>query len=167
MAKQVRSIRWLALLCGAVAMAPVRAQEAAVDETPPLPEYRVELIVFEYLDSKGADEDWTADPLRELTATAPVVDSDTSIEGSIDETDETVAAPAVEVEFRYRPVSDDVLSFGEYVDQMRRSRDFRPLIHTAWEQPGYPRDVASPLDLARIVRLPERLNGTVTLWLGR
>ncbi|MEM1261810.1 MAG: CsiV family protein [Pseudomonadota bacterium] len=165
MGKLLHSARATAAVLAALVSAPVVAQQTVMDEPEPLREYRVELLVFEYLDSKGAEEDWSADPLRELAA-ANETEQD-NLEPDVDPLEEPPSAEdATVIEFRYRPVEAD-LKFDDYVDRMRRSRDFRALIHTAWEQPGYGRDVASALDLARVTRLPDRLSGSITLWLGR
>jgi hypothetical protein len=44
---------------------------------------------------------------------------------------------------------------------------YRPLLHTRWTQPALEQDLSTALDLRRIGNPPLRLDGTVTLYLGR
>ncbi len=140
------------------------AQDASDEPDAPLPEYRVELIVFEYLSASGADEDWSADPRRDLMPyELPGTTSDDDV---VEDTAKPVTTPRTTLSFS--PANDGDMLLAEAYNKMRLSRDFRPMVHTAWRQPGYPRDAKAPrLDLRRVARLPGRLRGTVALSLAR
>ena len=156
-----RTLAGVLVALASSALHPVTAQE---DDDSALPVYRVELIVFEYLSSLGSEEDWSADPRRTLTTTpGDAVSGETDdIPTAVDEAAST-AMPAL----RFRLVDADGEALTDAFGHMRASRDYRPLLHTAWEQPGYARDGAPGLDLARVDSLPARLRGTVTLSLAR
>ena len=154
---------------GAVTGALAQDRPAPAEEPAPLADYRVEVLIFEYLTTTGAEEDWSADPLRELAASAPgdgdrTSPTETTTPARLTDTARAVTEP---MELRYRLVDNSELQLVDAYARMRGSRDFRPLLHTAWEQPGYPRDNAPTLDLARVGQLPARLGGTVALSLGR
>ena len=121
----------------------------AEDEAPePLRDFKVEMIVFEYTNAPANSEDWTGPTPAESADIA--------------------AAPRPKkAALQYQSVPEEAYELGEITAKMRRSRDFRPLIHTAWTQPGYRKDEAPPLSLQRVARLPSRLNGRATLYLSR
>ncbi len=145
-------------------------QEVAADAEAEveLPEYRVEMIVFRHLEDNGAEELWSYDP---DAAAGEAAEPDAPAEDG----DDTLQTPAVpeeadaepEPELRYRITDGADLEMGDIVERMRRSRNFRPLWHGGWSQPGYPRGDAPALALDRLGPLPAGLSGMVTLSLSR
>ncbi len=117
----------------------------AQDEAP-LREFTVEVIVFENL-SASTEEHWNYVPSSDRSDAA---DSDKRRE---------LAALRFQVA--------DSLTLDDIFTKMRQSRDYRPLVHTAWTQPGYSEATAPPLPLDRVTRLPRNLSGEITLHLSR
>lgn len=175
----------------------VHAQEPLPEEEPaPLPlEYQVELIVFEYTGAGlGTTEDWRgadvepppgageqpgaegelerdAEPGTALE-TGALSDSETPPESPTGIGPAAGDEPFPEEEeeptpLRFAPAPEEALELGGALDELARSADYRPLVHTAWRQPGYPPEDAPPLDLARVADLPARLGGTATLFRSR
>lgn len=121
----------------------------AQDEEPePLRDFKVELIVFEYTNATATAEDWTGPTATE------------------DPTEPAARGPK-KAALQFQSVPGDELELTELATKMRQSRDFRPLVHTAWTQPGYRKNEAPALALQRVARLPSRLAGHATLYLSR
>jgi hypothetical protein len=166
------------------------AAAAETEEAEPLEQYRVELIVFEYGDAlTGTTEDWSAPveavPDSEAPAdedasaadlaeasqagrdasgadgTAPGAAGDNTADetGAVGEPEETV--------FRFMPVPEEERQLGELYRRLANADGYEPLLHVAWQQPGYGPDVSQPLDLARLAELPERLRGEARLYRSR
>lgn len=132
-----RPLLWLCL--AALGALPVFAE----DEEP-LREFTVELIVFSY-SGASTEEAWNYAPESEPQA--------------------STTTPAKKAALRFE--REDALTLTEIYEKMRRSRDYRPLVHTAWTQPGYAAEDAPSLPLDRVARLPRDLSGKVTLHLSR
>lgn len=160
-----------------------------------LEQYRVELIVFEYGDSlAGTTEDWSAppDPADDTVAgdeTGTEGDAETSEGGTLrDErlqqrpvTDATSPSapgdPAGETGiggdlpeepvFRFMPLPEEELELAEVYRRLRNTDGYQPLLHVAWQQPGYDPETAQALDLSRLAELPDRLHGEVRLYRSR
>ncbi len=97
------------------------------------PWYTVELIVFEQLDSQGLfGERWPLDPGRPAVEEALVL----SPPGG------DRAAPSGTAPTAFELLGKEDLALRETWSRLRRSRGFRPLLHVAWRQPGYPRTEA-------------------------
>ncbi|MEO0997922.1 MAG: CsiV family protein [Pseudomonadota bacterium] len=167
------NLRAFAYLTAALAFAgnvSLAQQDGAADADADveLPEYRVEMIVFRHLEDNGAEELWSYDPDADTAATPAGTDPDAPPDGTVaagQAIEEEDAEP--EPELRYRITDGTDLEMGDIVDRMRRSRNFRPLWHGGWSQPGYPRGNAPALALDRLGPLPAGLSGMVTLSLSR
>ena len=113
----------LVFLLGLVAVAPARAQEA-----PPL--YDVELIVFEQINGPG-DE---ARPLAE--SRPPVTDAWNPAEAAGLAPTLPASAEAA------RSLPESAFRLDTQAARLARGRAYRVLLHTAWRQPGLPREEA-------------------------
>jgi hypothetical protein len=161
----------------------------------PLEQYRVELIVFEYGDSlAGSTEDWSAPPdPADDTATGDEADTGTEADAAesgavrgdrlperpvaeaaspgasadpADETGSDADQPEQPV-FRFMPLPEEELELGEMYRRLRNTDGYQPLLHVAWQQPGYDPETARPLALSRLAELPERLQGEARLYRSR
>ncbi|WP_405220148.1 CsiV family protein [Lentisalinibacter sediminis] len=173
-----------------VAAGPVSAQEQAApgsaagtvpadtDADEALEQFRVELIVFEYGDSlAGTTEDWSAppDPVED-TATVDGAETGTEADTEADteaaetgETGETGIAgdPPEEPVFRFMPLPEEELELGELYRRLGNTDGYEPLLHVAWQQPGYDPETARSLDLSRLAELPDGLQGEARLYRSR
>ncbi len=140
----------LSALACALLMLPALARAQTDDPAPePVREFRVEMIIFEYTSPSATEEDWRG-PMIQETEQA--------------ETGEPAPRKAA---LSFRSVEPATYKLSSIFQRMRGSRDFRPLIHTAWIQPGYAKSEAPELALGRVARLPQKLNGTARLHLSR
>ncbi len=143
----------------------LRAQELTAGELaaeePALDEYRVELVVFEYPRLAGTNEDWRPRPEPAPDVAEEVVDDGEPAASMTEPVIEEVQA------FRYVPLADADMTLGDVVRRLRASGTYQPLLHVAWQQPGFDRETARPLDLERIGRLPSRLSGDARLYRSR
>ncbi|WP_405234655.1 CsiV family protein [Lentisalinibacter salinarum] len=160
-----------------------------------LEQYRVELIVFEYGDSlAGTTEDWSAPPdSADDTATGEETgteaDAETSEGGTLRD-DRPQQRPVTDASspnapgdpasgtgvggdlpeepaFRFMPLPEQELELGEVYRRLRNTDGYQPLLHVAWQQPGYDPETAQALDLSRLAELPDRLQGEVRLYRSR
>jgi hypothetical protein len=167
---------------------------ALESEEAPVRRYKVELIVFEYLDSPASGEIFLPDISEEQ-----IPDDDTYPS----EMDPGEAAIFGDDAFRPTPTGSppqdeagadidrarlllepleeiptletagfEILDPADYelndvFDKLERLDAYRPLMRGAWIQPALERDETLPLKLRRIGDPPLRLDGTVTLYLSR
>ena len=99
--------------------------------------FTAEIIVFDDLRSEGLHaEHWPADPgepsLRNAIELTRLLD---------DSSDDAVHA--------YRLVNPSRLALGGVWNSLRRSANYRPLLHAGWHLPGLPRTSARPVHLRR------------------
>ncbi|AMN47290.1 hypothetical protein ACG33_09325 [Steroidobacter denitrificans] len=146
---------------------PARAQQAELQS------YDVELIIFRTLSSDATAEDGPREadtgpafllPDEEHSPfdTGPA-DSGSSDTGSSD-TGARTLSPAAE-NFPALPASRYQLT--AIADTLRRSRNYRPLAHFGWTQPGYPRHAARFLSIDSKVPAGSGLSGRIALTRGR
>lgn len=165
------------------------AAAAAAEEAEPLEQYRVELIVFEYGDAlAGTTEDWSA-PVEAVPKDEPLADEDAAAGDTADVAQDGPDAPAAgdaapvaagdtadetradgepeEPLFRFMPLPEEERELGELYRRLANADGYEPLLHVAWQQPGYEPDASQPLDLARLAELPGRLRGEARLYRSR
>jgi hypothetical protein len=124
-----------------------------------LQSYDVELIVFRTL-STATPENWQAESRG---AHAPL---QTAEEDSQDA--EAIIAPlptAPTMTFPALPPSKFKLT--ALTDTLRRSRNYQPLVHFGWTQPGFPRGEARYMSIDGLVPANSGLSGQVALARGR
>ena len=165
------------------------AAAAGAEETEPLEQYRVELIVFEYGDAlAGTTEDWSA-PVETVPEDEPPADEAAAAADTADAAQDATDAPAAgtaaagaaadtadeagadgepeQPVFRFMPLPEDERELGELYRRLANADGYQPLLHVAWQQPGYEPDASQPLDLARLAELPGRLRGEARLYRSR
>jgi len=69
--------------------------------------------------------------------------------------------------FRFMPLPEEELELGEVYRRLGTTEGYEPLLHVAWQQPGYEPEAARPLDLSRLAELPDGLQGEVRLYRSR
>jgi hypothetical protein len=166
---------------------------ALENEEEPVRRYKVELIVFEYLDSSGSGEvfmpDVSDEPNPDDTYPSEMDPGDAAIFGDdafrpapTESLPEDEAGADVDRErLLLEPLEEiptletagfEILDPTDYelndvFDKLERLDAYRPLMRGAWIQPALERDETLPLKLRRIGDPPLRLDGTVTLYLSR
>ena len=95
--------------------------------------YTVEMIVFERIgDANLDDEVWLADPGRPPIEESVEIDRASGLALAEELGEGGAAAP-----YAFRPLNRSQFRLGGVFSRLRDSRDYRPLLHIAWHQPGY------------------------------
>jgi hypothetical protein len=147
----------IAKVCGMVALALVASASA---QQTGLQSYDVELIVFRTLATKATPEEWRleAGSSEQPAATA---EADSTEE-------ERVAAPAPSAPLTAFPALPQAkFKLSAIADTLRRSRNYQPLAHFGWTQPGFPRGDARYLSIGELVPASSGLAGQIALSRGR
>lgn len=136
----------------AAAILPASAQQAE-----PLQNYDVELIIFRHLSDKATPEEWGLEA-AEAGQRLAIPDDESTVVAAPSDTTATTSFPALPAaKYKLTPIEES----------LRRSRNFRPLAHFGWTQPGYPRDAAKFLAIQPLVAESSGLLGQVALSRGR
>jgi Peptidoglycan-binding protein, CsiV len=145
----------LITLCGALnAFAlPATAQaQAAVALTS----YDVELVIFRVVNPTGTPEEWSLEEAAAKTRLAvPDEDSTTT----------TANAPTATANFPTLPAARIRLAGAE--DALKRTRNYRPIVHLAWSQPGFTSQGAQAVPVDATSPEGGHVFGQVTLSRGR
>jgi hypothetical protein len=139
----------------AVALTPASAQQP----TAPLQSYDVELVIFRTLTSNASPEEWGME--------AAAAGQRMSIPDDEASPFDTTAAPPPVASASFPALPPARYKLGGITDTLRRSRNFQPLAHFGWTQPGYPRDTAKYLSINSMVPASSGLVGQVALSRGR
>jgi Peptidoglycan-binding protein, CsiV len=142
---------WLAVILAA-AIVPASAQQGAV-----LQSYDVELVIFRNLSDKATAEEWSLEAAAAGQRLSIPDDEAVPVEPP-PETAATTSFPALPAaKYKLTPIEES----------LRRSRNFQPLAHFGWTQPGYPRDDARFLAIQPLVPGSSGLKGQIALSRGR
>lgn len=153
LAPALRALTVLAI-AGAAALTPASAQQP----TTVLQSYDVELLIVRTLTSNASPEEWGMEAAAAGQRLA-IPDDEPSPFGA------TEPAPIASATFPALPAAKFKLT--AIADTLRRSRNFQPLAHFGWTQPGYPRDVAKYLPINSMVPAGSGLRGQIALSRGR
>jgi hypothetical protein len=135
-------------------MVPASAQQAA-----PLQSYDVELIIFRTLATSGSAEQWSLEAAEATQRLAIPEDEPTPF---------ATPAPAVPVTTTAFPALPSArFKLTALEDTLRRSRNYQPLAHFGWTQPGYPRNAAQFIPISSLVPASTGLLGQIALSRGR
>ncbi len=124
-----------------------------------LQSYDVELIIFRTLTSQATPEAWPLDP----GATQPQGAADEEAPDA--ETTISPAPSAPTMTFPALPPAKFKLT--ALTDTLRRSRDYRPLAHFGWTQPGFLRGDARYMSLEGLIPADTGISGRIALSRGR
>jgi hypothetical protein len=136
-------------------LGPAAAQQTTV---PTIPMYEVELVIFRHLTASGADEAWNLESTVKEDLTIPDEDAVPFESPPAASASSTQSFPAL-------PPSKFKLTAID--DTLRRSRNYQPLAHIGWTQPGYARDAAPFLSVNAFVPNTSGLSGRMALSRGR
>jgi hypothetical protein len=142
----------LALLCSITLTA--SAQQAA----PVLQSYDVELLIFRTLSPNASPEEWRMEAAAAGQRLAIPEDEPEPF---------STSAPAPTTTSSFAALAPGKFKLTGIYDTLRRSRNYQPLAHFGWTQPGYPRGDAKFLTINAMVPAGSGIVGQVALSRGR
>jgi len=125
-----------------------------------LTSYDVELIIFRTLTSKATPEDWA---LEAGTANQHL----TTEEQTSEDGEQAIAPSPTAPMMTFPALQPSQLKLSAMADTLRRSRNYQPLAHFGWTQPGFPRGEARYMSIDGLVPAGSGLGGQVALSRGR
>lgn len=149
----MKKFLWVAFL--SVATLSASAQQA----TAVLQSYDVELVIFRTLNSNATPEQWSMEAAAAGQRLAIPDDEPSPFAAS-----EPPPAAATAT-FPALPPSKYKLT--AITDSLKRSRNYQPLAHFGWTQPGYPRGDAKYLNISSMAPAGSGIVGQVALSRGR
>lgn len=147
----------LAKLLGVLAAALVTTASA---QQSGLQSYDVELVIFRTLTSKATPEEW---PLEAGTPHQPIVSADEESPDS----EATIAPAPTAPTMTFPALASSKFKLTAIADTLRRSRNYQPLAHFGWTQPGFPRGDARYMSIDGLVPSGTGLSGQIALSRGR
>jgi hypothetical protein len=150
----MKQLTLIALL--SVATLTASAQQATT--TPVLQNYDVELLIFRTLNPNTSPEEWSMEAAAAGQRLAIPEDEPSPFASNDPAPTTTATYPALPpAKFKLQAIADT----------LKRSRNYQPLAHFGWTQPGYPRDEAKYLPINSLVPAGSGLVGQVALSRGR
>jgi peptidoglycan-binding protein CsiV len=141
-----------------VLLGTVTLSASAQQATQVLQSYDVELLIFRTLHSNASPEEWGMEAAAAGQRLAIPEDEPSPFSSSEPAPPTTAAFPAL---------SPGKFKLTTIADTLRRSRNYQPLAHVGWTQPGYPRNEAKFLTINSMVPAGSGLQGQVALSRGR
>jgi hypothetical protein len=149
----------LAKVLGLLLLAMVSS--AGAQQASGLQSYDVELIIFRTLSAKATPEEWRME--------AGTADQHLAIPAEDTQETETVVTPppasTPTVTFPALPAAK--FKLGSIADSLRRSRNFQPLAHFGWTQPGYARGEPHYMPIDALLPPNTGVSGQIALSRGR
>jgi hypothetical protein len=131
---------------------------ASAQQVVPLQSYDVELVIFRTLNPNASPEEWRMEAAAAGQRLAIPEDEPSPFASSEPVPATTATFPAL-APAKYKLTA--------IADTLRRSRNYQPLAHFGWTQPGYPRGDAKYLPINSMVPTGSGLVGQVALSRGR
>jgi peptidoglycan-binding protein CsiV len=142
-----------------IAVLGIATLTASAQQTPQvLQSYDVELLIFRTLNSNASPEEWSMEAAAAGQRLAIPEDEPSPFAS-------TEPVPTTTATFPALPPAKFKLT--AIADSLKRSRNYQPLAHFGWTQPGYPRDAAQYLPINSLVPAGSGLVGQVALSRGR
>lgn len=148
--------RLVAILVALLSAATLTA--SAQQPTPVLQSYDVELLVFRTLTANASPEEWGLEAAAAGQRLAIPEDEPTPF---------TSNEPAPVAAMSFPALTPAKFKLTAIAETLRRSRNYQPLAHFGWTQPGYARDSAKYLPINSLVPAGSGLVGQVALSRGR
>jgi hypothetical protein len=133
---------------------------SAQQSTSVLQSYDVELIVFRTLNPHASPEEWGMEAAAAGQRLA-IPDDEPSPFAA------TAPAPPPPTTSTFPALPSAKYKLSAIADTLRRSRNYQPLAHFGWTQPGYPRGDAKYLTINSLVPAGSGIVGQVALSRGR
>ena len=152
--KPLRLVALALVLLGSVTLT-----ASAQQGTQVLQSYDVELLVFRTLNPNASPEEWNMEAAEADQRPAIPEDEPSPFSSS--------AAPPPDATANFPALAPAKFKLTAIYDSLRRSRNYQPLAHFGWTQPGYPRNDAKFLTINSMVPAGSGLLGQVALSRGR
>ncbi|HEX7011904.1 MAG TPA: CsiV family protein [Steroidobacteraceae bacterium] len=158
----IRSIRTSMRRAGAVLLAAwlltsLCAASAQSSDTE-LQAYEVELVIFSTSLEGATPEDWAL----EAAEAGGKFDLPDEEPNPFQPSSSPVVSSAT-----FPPLPSSKLKLTAVAQALRRSRNFEPLAHFGWTQPGFPREATQSVRIDDLVPADSGLRGQIALWRGR
>lgn len=144
---------------GLIALAVSLASPAFAQQSTELQSYDVELILFRHLSANHTEESWGLESSAGEQVEIPEEDA------SPFETPPAASTNVPAQSFPALPASKFKLT--AFFDSLRRGRNYQPIAHIGWTQPGYPRNSAPFMPISNFVPGASGVSGQVALSRGR
>lgn len=125
--------------------------------------YSVEVIIFKYLEDVSVGSEIFV-PERVVPDPEPVDEFAVEPEPEPEPVEEELAPV---YPFSVRSLPGDEMTLDEAYGRLERLDAYEPLMHFGWVQPTLAQEHTPALPLARFARVPDGLDGTLTLYLNR
>jgi hypothetical protein len=150
-----RALARLVALTALCLLDPASAQQSS----SALQAYEVELIVFRHLAASNTEEQWNLEAASGEQLEIPEEDA------SPFETSQPAPSVLPSDRFAALPASKHKLT--AMYESLRRSRNYQPVAHFGWTQPGFARDAAPFLPVSAFVPAASGVSGQIALSRGR
>ena len=145
-------------LIALLSVATLTASAQQPTTTQVLQNYDVELVIFRTLNPNASPEEWSMEAAEAGQRLAIPEDEPTPFASNEPAPTTTATYPALPpAKFKLQAIADT----------LKRSRNYQPLAHFGWTQPGYPRNDAKYLPINSLVPAGSGLVGQVALSRGR
>jgi len=131
---------------------------SAQQSTQVLQSYDVELLIFRTLNPNASPEQWSMEAAAAGQRLAIPEDEPEPF---------STSAPAPTTTSSFPPLAPARFKLTGIYDTLRRSRNYQPLAHFGWTQPGYARNDAKLLTINSLVPAGSGIVGQVALTRGR
>ncbi|NLG77060.1 MAG: hypothetical protein GX535_12565 [Xanthomonadaceae bacterium] len=146
----------VAFLAAVTLLGPVSAQQT----TDNLPLYDVEIVIFRHLASDATEEVWSYELSRGKGGLEIPEEDATPF-------DPPASASVERAMQTFPPLAAGRMKLSAIEDSLRRSRNYRPLAHFGWTQPGYARHTAPSISVDELVPPGSGVTGQIALSRGR
>jgi hypothetical protein len=136
-------------------IASASAQQSALQS------YDVELIIFRTLSTQASPEQWQ---VESGTANNPLT---TTEEEDASGEEQAIAPPPTAPTMTFPALAQSKFKLTAIADTLRRSRNYQPLAHFGWTQPGFPRGEARYMSIDGLLPSSTGLSGQIALARGR
>lgn len=126
-----------------------------------LQSYDVELIIFRTLAANASSEEWR---VESGTATAGHL---ATVEEDAPDGEQVIAPPPTAPKMTFPALAQSKFKLTAIADTLRRGRNYQPLAHFGWTQPGFPRGEARYMSVDGMVPASTGISGQIALARGR
>nr|WP_298725613.1 CsiV family protein [uncultured Steroidobacter sp.] len=131
---------------------------AVAQQATPIQTYDVELLIFRNLAGRETPESWGVEAAGDEQQKLEIPEDDLEPAAP-----PTVAPP----ETSFPPLPAAKMKLTAIEDSLRRSRNYQPVAHIGWTQPGYARNAARFIPVSSLVPATSGLQGQIALSRGR